>query len=86
MIFFEVLKKYPNVITQKDDIFLDKDGNEVDVDISLIETNYQIQQQIDELEAQQTARLLREALNGEEYAKTKLAELDAQIAILRAKL
>ena len=45
-----------------------------------------IQQQIDELEAQQTPRLMREAIAGELFATTKLAELDAEIATLRAQL
>lgn len=45
-----------------------------------------IQQQIDELEAQQTPRLMREAIKGETFAVNKINELDTQIEALRAQL
>ncbi len=45
-----------------------------------------VQSQIDEIEVQQTPRLMREAIAGELYATNKLTELDAQIAVLRTQL
>lgn len=60
-----------------------EDGIKVEPYISPVAT---IQQQIDELEAQQTPRLMREAFKGELYATNKLTELDAQITALRAQL
>lgn len=51
-----------------------------------VEPAKSIQEQINELEAQQTPRLMREAFNGELYATNKLTELDAQITALRAQL
>lgn len=45
-----------------------------------------ILQQIKDLEAQQTLRLLREASLGVEFALNKLKDIDAQIATLRQEL
>jgi len=44
------------------------------------------QQQIVALEARQTPRLIREATLGGEYAKGVLADIDAQIDVLRASI
>jgi len=42
-----------------------------------------IQEQIEALEAQQTPRLLREALEGQAYALGKLSEIEDAIQLLR---
>ena len=44
------------------------------------------QDKINELEAQQTARLYREAYMGVKYSIDKLAEIDAEITKLRLEL
>lgn len=41
------------------------------------------QAEINKLEAQQTPRLMREAIAGGEYATAKLAEIDAAISVQR---
>lgn len=46
-------------------------------------TKEQIQSQIEQLEATITARNLRAALQGDEYALNKIAEIEAKIAELR---
>lgn len=49
-------------------------------------TKEQIQSQIEQLEATITARNLRNALQGDEYALAKIAEVEADIAELRKDL
>jgi len=45
-----------------------------------------IQSQIQALEAQQTPRILREAIEGQAFALSKLSEIEDAIQVLRAKL
>jgi len=49
-------------------------------------TKEQIQSQIEQLEATITARNLRSALQGDEFALNKIAEVEAQIQQLREQL
>ena len=54
--------------------------------LQIVEFNQGIDAQIVALEAQQTPRLLREALHGVPFAVNKLNKLDADIAVLRLQL
>ena len=58
----------------------------IQAEITRLQNNASILEQIALLEAQQTQRLIREAMNGVQFAVNKLAKIDADIAILRSKL
>lgn len=80
----EAFKDFPDFLDGQ--IFIKFDNGFITQKDEQVDNKIIILQQIKDLEAQQTTRLLREATLGVEFAVNKLKDIDAQIATLRQEL
>ncbi|MDX8384346.1 MAG: hypothetical protein R8M45_09710 [Ghiorsea sp.] len=76
---------YDELVTCDDGALLPT-AAEIDAEYARLSANAPVQDKIQSLEAAQTSRLFREAIGGGQFATDKLAQIDAEILVLRATL